>query len=215
MTIRIFLADDHHLMREGLRALLISQPDFEVVGEAENGREAVALCKKIQPDVALMDVSMPEMNGIEATRQIVTELISVKVIALSMYADRRFVEGMMKVGISGYLLKNCLGEELFSAIHKVVKGEVYLSPQLSGTIMSGYARLLKTEKETVTPSLTYREQEILQLLAEGHDVKRIAHTLYISTKTVETHRRNIMKKLNAKSMVDLVHFALRNGLTSL
>lgn len=215
MTIRILLADDHKITRDGLRALLEQQPKMKVIGEAENGRQAIRLAQQLAPDIVVMDISMPELNGIEATRQIVSELPETRVIALSMYADRRYVIGMLKAGVSGYLLKNCAFDELVTAIVAVMENDSYLSPRIADTVMKDYSHLLNKEEASIAEILTNREREVLQLIAEGLSTRQIAESLHVSIKTVETHRQQIMKKLNAKSVAELTKIALREGLTSL
>lgn len=215
MTIRIVLADDHKITRDGLRALLEQQPNMKVIGEAENGRDAIRLAMNLKPDVVVMDISMPEMNGIEATRQIRADLPETKVIALSMYADRRYVTGMLKAGVSGYLLKNCAFDELVSAIAAIIENESYLSPRIADTIMKDYTHILKKDEASIDEILSSREREVLQLIAEGVSTRQIAERIHVSVKTVETHRQQIMKKLDAKSVAELTKIALREGLTSL
>jgi DNA-binding NarL/FixJ family response regulator len=214
MPIKILLAEDHHIIRQGLRALLATQADFEIVAEADNGRTAVKLARKHSPDVIIMDVSMPELNGMDATRQILREVNDAKVIALSMYSDKRFITGMLEAGVSGYLLKNCVAAELISAIRSVVKGQKYLSPQILGEVVEGYLANLSREKTQSDAPLSSREREIVQLVAEGNDSRQIAECLHISPKTVESHRRRIMEKLELHSVAALTKFAIRQGLTS-
>src|SRR6056297_1479778 len=213
--IRIILADDHKITRDGLRALLERQSDMRVVGEAANGREAVRLAMDLAPDVVVMDISMPELNGIEATRQIRGVLPDTKVIALSMYADRRYVVGMLKAGVSGYLLKNCAFDELVSAIEAVTNNESFLSPRIADTVMKDYTHILEQDETAGVSALSAREREVLQLVAEGLSTRQIAERIHVSVKTVETHRQQIMKKLNAKSVAELTKIALREGLTAL
>lgn len=214
-SIKILLADDHKITRDGLRALLEQQSNMNVVGEAENGREAVRLASELAPDVVVMDISMPELNGIEATRQIRGDLPDTKVIALSMYADRRYVVGMLKAGVSGYLLKNCAFDELVSAIEAVTHNESFLSPRIADTVMKDYAHILEQDETAGISALSAREREVLQLIAEGLSTRQIAERIHVSVKTVETHRQQIMKKLNAKSVAELTKIALREGLTAL
>lgn len=215
MTIRILLADDHKIMREGLRALLERDLDFQVEAEAENGVEAVQLARKLKPHIVIMDIGMPGLNGIEATRQVTAELPATKVIALSMHSDKRFVIEMLKAGVSGYLLKDSASEELASAIRTVLSGTPYLSPKITGVVLKDYlSALTKTEPSAFT-LLTSREREVLQLIAEGRSTKEIAATLFVSVKTVETHRQQIMDKLNLRSVAELTKYAVREGLTSL
>ncbi len=215
MTVRIILADDHKITRTGLKALLEQQDHMEVVGEAENGREAVRMAMERGPDVIVMDINMPELNGIEATRQIRTELPKTRVIALSMYSDKRYVAGMLKAGVSGYLLKNCAFDELVAAISAVMKGQNYMSPAVASTVMKDYASILESNEDSLASQLTAREREVLQLIAEGLSTKEIAARIHVSIKTVETHRQQIMRKLNAKSVAELTKIALREGITSL
>jgi DNA-binding NarL/FixJ family response regulator len=215
MSIKILLADDHKITRQGLRSLLEKESDMEVVAEAEEGRTAVCLVRELSPDVVVMDVSMPDLNGMEATRQIVAELPNVKVIALSMHSDNLFVSEMLKSGASGYLLKDCAFEELARAIHVVVEGKTYLSPAISGVVVDDYLHHLARTESTSSEVLTDREREVLQLIAEGNSTKQIALKLHISVKTVETHRRQIMSKLNIHTIAELTKYAIRQGLTFL
>ncbi|MEN6621155.1 MAG: response regulator transcription factor, partial [Smithella sp.] len=186
-----------------------------VVGEAENGRKTLKLAEKLLPNVIIMDVSMPDMNGIEATRKIISSFPEIKIIALSMHSDRRFVLGMLEAGAAGYLLKDCAFGELASAIKQVLTGNKYLSPKIADVVVKGY--LNKSNESFVSGGsiLTSREREVLQLIAEGLTAKEIADHVFLSVKTVETHRRNIMQKLNMRSTVDLTKYAIREGLTSL
>jgi len=215
MAIRIVLADDHQIMREGLRSLLSQQEDMEVVAEAETGRSAVEQARACRPDVVIMDVTMPELNGIEATRQILEALPETKIIALSMHPDRRFVAEMFKAGASGYLLKLCASEELARAIHHVRAGHHYISPSIAGTVLKDYTNLLPPDADSPAALLSEREREVLQLLAEGLGTKEIARRLHISSKTIDTHRRQIMTKLDLHSVAELVRFAIREGITPL
>lgn len=215
MSIRIILADDHKLMRDGLLALIEKQNGLEVVATAENGRTAVQLTRKLNPDVVIMDVSMPEMNGIEAARQITSDQTSTKIIALSMHSDRRFIEGMLRAGVSAYVLKDSPIEELCYAIRVVMDNRTYLSQEIAGTVVKGYLAQLTQGENAASSPLTAREREVLQLIAEGKKTKQVAQRLHVSIKTVETHRRQIMEKLNIKSIAQLTKFAIREGLTSL
>jgi two-component system response regulator NreC len=216
MSIRILLADDHRIVRDGLKTLLEKQSDMEVVAEAEDGRTTVNLAKKLLPDVVIMDITMPDLNGIDATRKIVTELPNSKVIALSMHSDRRFVSGSLEAGASGYLMKDCAFEELVSAIRSVMSSNrTYLSPKVADIVVKNYVNKFSKTRTPSPPTLTNREREMLQLLAEGKTTKEIASGLHVSIKTVETHRRNIMSKLNSHSVADLIKYALREGLISL
>ena len=215
MMIKILLADDHKITRDGLKALLENQKNMTVVGEAENGRLAVRLAGELKPDVVVMDINMPELNGIEATRQIVAELPGTKIIALSMYSDKRYVVGMLKAGVSGYLLKNCAFDELVAAISAVMNNQNYMSQKIAGTVLKDYASILETSDSSPASQLSAREREVLQLIAEGMKTKDIADRIHVSIKTVETHRQQIMRKLNVTSVAELTKIALREGLTSL
>ena len=215
MSIRVLIADDHKIMLAGLRSLLEKQTDFEVVGEADNGRKAVQMAQEKTPDVVVMDVSMPDLNGIEATMQIVESLPKTRVIALSMHSDKRFVMGMLRAGASGYLLKDCASQELANAIVQVAGGKKYLSPEITGVVIDDFLLGGSSEEvATAASPLSPREREVLQLIAEGWSTKQIASHLYVSIKTIETHRRQIMKKLDLHSIADLTKYAIREGLTS-
>jgi two-component system, NarL family, response regulator LiaR len=215
MTIKIIIADDHKLMRDGLHALLGRERELEVIATAENGRVAVQLTRKLAPDVVVMDVSMPEMNGIEASRQILAESPDTRIVALSMHSDRRFVEGMLRAGVSSYVLKDSPIEELSYAIRAVMENRAYFSQEIAQTVVKGYLSKLDASEEAVAPLLTPREREVLQLIAEGKKTKEVANLLNVSVKTIETHRRQIMEKLNLRSIAQLTKFAIREGLTTL
>ena len=216
MSIRVLIADDHKIMLAGLRSLLEKQTDIEVVGEADNGRKAVQLAQEKKPDVVVMDVSMPDLNGIEATTQISESLPETRVIALSMHSDKRFVMGMLRAGASGYLLKDCASQELANAILQVAGGKKYLSPEITGVVLGDILQGGSPgEVATVASQISPREREVLQLIAEGWSTKQIASHLYVSVKTIETHRRQIMKKLDLHSIADLTKYAIREGLTSI
>ncbi len=213
MSIRILLADDHKIMRDGLRSLISSEDGMEVVGEAENGRIAVKLARKLKPHLVILDITMPELNGMQAARQILDECPEAKIITLSMHSDRRFVVEMFKAGVSGYLLKDCAFEELSRAIKAVMADQKYVSPSIAGTVIKDYVDQMVGD-QVLSNELTNREREVLQLIAEGMTTKRIASSLNISPKTVETHRRKIMKKLNIHSIAELTKVAIQEGLTS-
>ncbi len=216
MKTKILLADDHQIVRQGLRSLLDQHPDMEVVGEAEDGRRAVELAEELQPDVVIMDVGMPGLNGVEATRQVALQDGKAKVVALSMHSDRRFVGEMLKAGAKGYLLKDGAFEELANAIRTVQANRVYLSPKIANFVVEDYVRKNpETQgKKSAYASITPREREVLQLFAEGQSTKQVAATLHLSVKTVETHRRQIMEKLQIFSVAELTKFAIREGITS-
>ena len=216
MSSKILIADDHALFREGLRSLIAKRDDLLVVGEAGDGRTAVQLAHDLKPDLVVMDISMPELNGIEATRQILQDRPSTRIIALSQHSDRRFVKEMFKAGASAYLLKHCAFEELHAAFEAVLGGRNYVSSRIADLVIEDYV-----QDGSVAPaatgiaSLTPREREVLQLLAEGKATKEIATRLHLSGKTVDTHRRNLMGKLNIDNIADLTKYAVREGLTSL
>ncbi|MFZ5453431.1 MAG: response regulator [Thermodesulfobacteriota bacterium] len=213
MDTKILLADDHQIMREGLVALLEREPGLQVVGQAADGRAAVQLARKVNPHVVVMDVTMPDLNGIDATRQILAENRQIKVIALSMHADRRFVKGMLQAGASGYLLKHSASQELIKAIKVVMANRVYLSPEVAGVVVEDYKA--PAPDNSAFAVLTPREREVLQLFAEGKNPRQIAATLHLGLKTVEAYRRQIMEKLDCQSLAELIKYALREGLTSL
>ena len=215
MSIRVLLADDHALIREGLRSLLEKQPNMEVVGEAEDGRRAKELAGELAPDIVIMDVSMPKLGGIEATRQINSEFPAVKVIALSIHSKRRFVADMLSAGASGYILKECLFDELVQAIEAVAAGGRYLSPRITDVVVDDYVKRLSGGMDLPRVALTGREREVLQLVAEGKSTKQIAMDLHVSTKTIEANRRQIMEKLEIYSVAELTKYAIQEGLTAL
>jgi DNA-binding NarL/FixJ family response regulator len=215
MSITIILADDHKIMRQGLRNLLEKQADFEVVDEADDGIAAVKKTIKRSPDVVIMDVTMPGLNGIEATRQIKSEMPDVKVIALSMHAEKRFVAEMLNAGASAYLLKDSAFEELVRAIRAVLVNKIYLNSSIAEKVIKDYVKHVPRESFSAFSILSKREREVLQLLAEGSSTKEIASLLYLSIKTVETHRKNIMEKLDLHSIAELTKYAIREGITSL
>ena len=215
MTIRILLADDHNIVREGFRSLIDGEEDMEVVGEAADGRNAVKLARCMEPDVVIMDVRMPHLNGIEATRQIASEYPRIKVIGLSMHLEKQFVSEMLRAGASGYLLKDCPSEELVMAIHAVRKGQMFLSPAVAGAVVDNFVVKTATSSSAAFTVLTEREREVLQLLTEGKSVKAAADLLSLSVNTIHTHRKNIMEKLDLHSTAELTKYAIREGLTEL
>jgi DNA-binding NarL/FixJ family response regulator len=215
MTIRVLLADDHKIVREGLKSLLEKDPDIEVVAMADNGRTAVQLAGELKPDIAVLDIAMPEINGIEATRRISQDYPAIKVLTLSMHSARRFITEALSAGAKGYLLKDCAAEELVRAIHTVAGNETYLSPKVAGLIVKDYLKHSPDSAPSAESCLTIREREVLQLIAEGESTKEIAFKIGVSIKTVETHRQQIMKKLNLHSVAELTRYAIREGLTPL
>jgi len=206
--IRVLLADDHALVRQGFRLILSAQPDLEIVGEAGNGRETVELAEKLRPDVVVMDVAMPEMNGIEATRRLAALAPRTRVLALSMYKDSVYVREILRAGARGYLLKDAIDRDLVAAVRAVAAGEGYLSPAVSEAVLSDYRRHVTDPLDL----LTSREREVLQMIAEGKTNKEIAAALNLSVYTVDAHRGRIMEKLNLHSVSELVRFAMRAGL---
>ena len=214
MTIKLLLVDDHKIMRHGIRNLLEKEAGMEVIEETNNGRTAIDLARNLSPDVVIMDIAMHDLNGVEATRQITAELPGVKVIMLSMHSDRQMVADALQAGASGYLLKDCEFEELVRAIETVVTHRTYLSPEIADILVENFVRTSPVSESSASSVLTSREREVLQLLAEGNTTKEIATALCLSTKTVETHRRQMMEKLNIYSVANLIKFAIRTGLTS-
>ncbi|WP_321471781.1 response regulator transcription factor [uncultured Paludibaculum sp.] len=214
-SIRVLLADDHKLMRSGLRLLVEQQPEFRVVGEAGDGRQAVALAMELKPDIAVLDIGMPELNGIEAARQITEQLPETAVVILSMHSDESYVLRALKAGARGYLLKDSAEADLAQAILAVREGKSFFSPAVSQVLLEDYLRKLrKTGAEDSYELLSPREREILQLVAEGKSSKEVANLLNLSVYTVETHRANLMRKLNLKSMPELILYAVRKGVIS-
>ncbi len=214
MGVRIIIANDHQILRQGLRALLEKEPDMEVVAEAGDGLKTVALVRELTPHVVIMDVNLPILNGIDASRQILSEYAKIKVIALSMHGDRRFVINMLKAGAHGYLLTDCPFEELAQAIRLVMANKVYLSVGVTEVVVKDYTQRPGPD-QTAFSVLTPREREVLQLMAEGKNTKQIAELMHLSIKTAETHRQKIMHKLGTNSVADLTRYALREGLTTL
>ena len=211
MSVNVIIADDHKIMREGLRTLIEKQPGIKVVGEAETGREALKKTKELEPDIVVMDITMPDLNGIEATRYIKREIRSVEVIALSIHSHRRFIWEMLDAGAAGYVLKNSAFKELVDAIEAVSRGQKFLSAQITTTVIE---QALDPEGGEAGSILTPREREVLQLLSEGHTTKEMAAKLFLSARTVEAHRANLMKKLEIHNVAGLTKYAIREGLTS-
>jgi DNA-binding NarL/FixJ family response regulator len=213
--IRVLLADDHAILRESLRALLEQEPDIVVVADVDNGRDAVRQTRALQPDVVLMDLSMPELNGIDAARQINEDLFRAKVLCLSVHRETGLVSAMLEAGASGYLLKTSAHTELVGAVRRVAKGETYLSAPIAADIVEHHVRGKGPSQSGVFMNLTARQREVLQLIAEGHNTKEIAGRLHIGAKTVLSHRETLMHKVGAQSTVDLARFALREGISEL
>lgn len=215
MNIRILLVDDHAIIREGLRSLLEKQPEMEVVADTDDGRKAFDLVRELLPDIIIMDITMRGLNGIEATRRIIDEFPTVKIIALSIHSKRRYVTDMLSAGASGYILKECLFDELAQAIKAVAAGGRYLSPRITDIVVNDYIKHLSTTTNSPFEALKTREREVLQLVAEGKSTKQIALELHVSTKTIEANRRQVMEKLHAHSVAELTKYAVREGLTTL
>jgi two-component system, NarL family, response regulator NreC len=214
-AIRILLADDHTVMRRGLRALLERQPGFQVVGEAADGAEAVEVALREKPDVAVLDIGMPLLNGIEAARRIVDKLPATAVVILSMHSDESYVLRTLKAGARGYLLKDAPESDLINAIHAVHQGKAFFSPTISKMLVEDYMRQMQRRGiEDTYELLTPREREVLQLLGEGKSNKEIATRLDLSLYTVETHRSNMLEKLNLHSTAELILYAVRKGIVS-
>ncbi len=215
MEIKLLLADDHAIMREGLRAMIEKEPGMTVVGEADNGQTTVELARKVIPHVVIMDVAMPDLNGIEATRKILKDNPSLKVVALSGHVNQTFIREMFAAGASAYILKQTACDELIRAIRDVLAGKKYLSSGVTRGVVDAYVELTQpTSKTPAFSVLTEREREVLQLIAEGHSTKTVSGRLAVSGKTVETHRRNIMEKLNLHSVAELTKYAIREGITA-
>jgi two-component system, NarL family, response regulator NreC len=214
MPAQVLITDDHRLLREGLRSLLENR-GFEVTGEAEDGRSGVRLAKQLEPDAVIIDISLPGLNGIEATRQIHQNSPAVKVIVLSMRADSRAVLAALAAGASAYLLKEAAFEEVVTALRVVLKGQIYLSPAIAHVVVQSSVEHLSANPRAVRRGISGREREILQLVAEGRSSKEMAASLFVSVKTIETHRKQIMNKLNLHSVAELTKYAIREGVTSL
>ena len=215
MSLKILIADDHTIVREGLRSLLTKEPDLVVVAEAGSGSATLQLAREHHPDVILMDISMPDINGIDATRMIRAEQSDVHILALSMETDRRFVVEVLKAGATGYLLKDCAFAELATAIRAVARNETYLPPKIIELVIKDYLQRVPDNAASDYGRLTTRERELLQLISVGKNTKEIAFALQVSVKTVENQRQSIMKKLNLFSIAELTKYAVREGLSSL
>lgn len=216
MTIRIALCDDHQIIREGLRSLLERQTDMSVVGEGINGLDAIRLARDKKPDIMVLDIAMPELNGIAAARRIAEDFPKIKILALSMHSDHHFVTEMLEAGASGYMLKDSAFAELTSAIRTIMAGGLFISPRLAGNVLEVFVHKAKPSRKARRKiELSEREAEILQMISEGKSSKDIAISLTISVKTVETHRQHIMEKVGVHNVAALTKYAIREGLTSL
>jgi DNA-binding NarL/FixJ family response regulator len=214
MKTRILLVDDHKILRDGICSLVKGYDDMEVVGEAADGRTAIRLVQELSPDVVIMDISMPDLNGIDATRKIITDYPNVKIIALSMHYDKQFVSEIFKAGASGYLIKDSAFDELEHAVRIVMDGKTYINPQIASLVVESLVNQTTPTNRKAFSLLTEREREVLQLISEGKSTKQIATDLHVSAKTVESHRRQVMGKLNIRNVAELTKYAIREGLTS-
>ena len=215
MNTKLLIADDHKLFRDGLKTIINGRQDIEIIGEAENGIISVQLARELKPDVIQMDISMPELNGIEATRKILAENNAIKIVMLSMHFNRRYIIESLKAGASGYIMKDSAPEEVLSAIRTAAAGRIYLSETLTDEVIKEFINIADSGKSSAYSILSPREREVLQLLAEGKATKEIAAKLNVSVKTIETHRKQIMDKLNLHSIAELTKYAVREGLTPL
>jgi two-component system, NarL family, response regulator NreC len=214
--IRILLVDDHKILRDGICSLLKEYPDMEVVGEAADGKNALNLVKELSPDIVIMDISMPDLNGIEATRKILADYPHIKVMALTMHYDKHFVSEIFKAGASGYLLKDCAFDEMAHAIRMIIDNKTYVNSQIASLVVESLmGDSPRSHNKHVFSLLTEREKEVLQLIAEGKSTKQIASNLNVSTKTIESHRRQVMGKLNIRNVADLTKYAIREGLIAI
>ncbi|MBI5021963.1 MAG: response regulator transcription factor [Ignavibacteriales bacterium] len=213
-NVRVMIADDHGIVRDGVRSVLTAELKMEVVGEAVDGLHAVQLARELQPDLIIMDINMPGMNGIEATRTICHEMPDVKIVVLSMHSDKRYVMEMLSLGVSAYLLKDCARKELTVAIDKVLHQKTYISPDIGINVIRDCLEQLGMKEPTAFSPLSPRERQVLKLVADGRQNKEIADYLNMSVKTVEGHRQNIMQKLNLHTVAELTKYAIREGITS-
>ncbi len=215
MSIRVLLVDDHRIVRHGLRALLEKESDMEIVGEACSGRDAIQFAREIPPDVIVLDIAMPDMNGIDAARFLLADNPECRILVLSMMGDKRLIVEMFSAGVKGYLMKDCAADELVRAIRVVNNNEIYMSPPIAGLVIKDLIKLLPEASPEISPQLTSREREVLQLLAEGKNTKEIAFILSVSSKTVDTFRQSLMKKLGLNTVAELTKYAIREKITSL
>jgi DNA-binding NarL/FixJ family response regulator len=213
--VKLVIADDHKLFRLGLKQLLAKQPGLTVVGEAATGIEAVGAARDFQPDILFMDISMPDLNGIEATRKIVDEVSGVRVVILSMHADRRYIQEALRAGARGYLLKDSAPEELLRSVQRVMAGQFYLSAQINEQVILDFIQRSEPDAASSFRVLSPREREVLQLLAEGNSTRTIGEKLNLSAKTIESHRTHVMEKLHLHTVAELTKYAVREGLTTL
>lgn len=213
--LRVMLVDDHPLIREAIGHLIAASPEFELVGEAADGKECLARVEEFRPDIVVLDIAMPHLNGEQAARELRRRYPTLKIIALSGYADRQFVRAMSKAGVKGYVLKSASGRELISALRAVAQGKHYLSPEVTGAVMTLWDEAPASSNVVAAVNLGKREKEVLKLIAEGQRSAAIAQKMSITVATVEAHRRNILRKLQLHSAADLTRYAIRQGLVSL
>jgi DNA-binding NarL/FixJ family response regulator len=214
MVAKVVLVDDHEIMREGMSALLRKYSQFEVVGQASDGRQAVEVVLQLKPDIVIMDVGMPNLNGIEATRRMLAQLPNLRVMALSTHSDGNIVAKMIKAGACGYMLKDSAFEELIEGLNTILEGKTFLCNKVSKVVFSEYVSMITNPQRTIDDELSSREREVLQMVAEGHTTKEIAEALNLSTKTVDSHREHIMEKLGIRNVAGLTRYAIREGLTT-
>ena len=214
MAVKVLIVDDHEIMRDGMSALLHKYSEFEVVGQAADGREALEMASQLKPDLVIMDVGMPNLNGVDATRQLLTQQPDLKVMALSTHSDGPVVAKMIKAGASGYMLKESAFEELIEGITALLEGKTFLCKKISKVVFSEYVGMITNPKTKNGDGLTGREREVLQLVSEGHTTREIAEMLKLSTKTIDSHREHIMEKLGIRNIAGLTKYAIREGLTS-
>lgn len=215
MPIRVLIVEDHNLMRQGLVSLLKKEADIDVVGEAENGQQAVDLAESLEPDLIVMDIGLPELNGLDASKIILGKKPDIQILGISMHTEYRFVMRALRVGVRGYLSKNCAYSDLCVAIRVIMEGQMYLSPSVTKIVMENTLSRMPDEEATLISSLNDRERRVLQYVAEGKASKQIARLMYISENTVTKYRQSIMKKLGLTNVADLTKFALREGLTTI
>jgi DNA-binding NarL/FixJ family response regulator len=214
MAAKVLLVDDHEIMREGMGALLRKYSEFEVVGQASDGRQALEMTEKLKPDIVIMDVGMPNLNGIDATRQLLSVHPDLKIMALSMHSDGSVVAKMIRAGAAGYMLKESAFDELVEGLNALMEGRTFLCNKISKVVFSEYVGMITNSKSIKGDGLTAREREVLQLVAEGNTTKEIAEMLKLSTKTIDSHREHIMEKLGIRNIAGLTKYAIREGLTS-
>lgn len=214
MATKVLLVDDHEIMREGMSALLRRYSEFEVVGQASDGRQALEMAEQLRPDIVILDVGMPNLNGIDAARQLLSSQPNVKIMALSTHSDGSVVAKMIRAGAAGYMLKESAFDELIEGLSALMKGKTFLCKKISRVVFSEYVGLVTNPKAFKGDSLTKREREVLQLVAEGNTTKEIAEQLNLSTKTIDSHREHIMEKLGIRNIAGLTKYAIREGLTS-